>query len=36
LVACCATCGPKKHNKTHEEFISLMERERTQATVGSV
>jgi 5-methylcytosine-specific restriction endonuclease McrA len=25
LVACCTTCGPKKHNKTHDEFMSLIE-----------
>lgn len=22
LVACCAACGPKKSNKTHEEFLA--------------
>lgn len=28
LVACCARCGPRKHNKTHEEFLLLLESER--------
>jgi 5-methylcytosine-specific restriction endonuclease McrA len=27
LVACCAKCGPKKHNKTHEEFLLLLKEE---------
>lgn len=34
LVACCDTCGPKKHNKTHEEFMRLMEGERARAAVA--
>ena len=25
LVACCAMCGTKKHTKTHDEFMRLME-----------
>jgi hypothetical protein len=34
LVACCATCGPKKHNKTHDEFMRLMEEARAGAAVA--
>lgn len=34
LVACCATCGPKKSNKTHDEFMRLMEGERARAAVA--
>lgn len=31
LVACCAECGRRKHTKTHDEFLRLMEEERAGA-----
>ena len=34
LVACCIKCGPRKHNKTHQEFMHQLEGERAYAAVA--